>query len=171
MASIVVGFGGRSRSGKSYLSKQIADQLKWPRAAFGDHVRAVAAKRRLDPTDVTTLMSIGAELITQDCTRFCSEVLDAAHWTPDRSVILDGVRHVAVVETVQRLVAPSTFRLIVVEASRATRERRLRENAGNGPSLEEVDSHSTAGEVERLRVLADLVVDAEAPSDISTDKI
>ncbi len=159
MWPIVVGFGGRTKSGKTYLSTKVALELGWKRASFGDRVREVARFRGADPSDVPNLLTIGEELVTTDCEGFCEDVLEAAGWNGRRSVILDGVRHLIVVNTIKKIIEPLQFRLVFVSASEETRKNRFRKEFQSTPDLiSAIDSHSAGRDAEHLKRIADLVV-------------
>ena len=158
MQHLVVGFAGLSRSGKTFLSTTISGLLGWPRASFGDQVRKVATARGVD-TDLEQLLEIGDGLVTNDCEQFCRDVLGAIKWDKDKSVILDGVRHSVVVDTVQGLISPQSFRLVFVETPFETRDRRFREKfVSSGITLSGLD-HSIDRDAGKLRLMADLIVD------------
>lgn len=161
---IVVGFSGPPKSGKSNLSIDVARALDWGRASFGDHVRHVTRAGGLDPTDPANLLSVGAELVDHDCEGFCRKVLDAAGWVGRQSVVLDGVRHIKVVETIRHIIAPVGFYLIFVDAPAATRERRFREDSRvSSIPLSHIEAHSTSRDLDALRQMADLLVDGRSP--------
>lgn len=62
--SIVVGFSGRIKSGKTTLSARVAELMGWPYTSFGDYVRKVARLRRR-PELREILQEIGQELVDQ----------------------------------------------------------------------------------------------------------
>lgn len=163
-AGLILALGGRSKTGKSHLARVTSESLGWRRAAFGDYVREIAASRYLDPSSPDTLLELGAELVNTDCTSFCRAVLERADWAPGRGAILDGIRHVMVLNTIRALVAPADVRLIMVDAAPEIRERRLRDIGIDGECAARIESHSTTADIMRLTDMADLVVDGGTES-------
>lgn len=163
MNATVVCFAGGIGSGKSAVSGRVATLLGWPRVGFGDYVRTVARERGLDEAR-ETLQEIGAELVAKNLERFCQSVLKQAKRSTDESLVVDGIRHVEVLDAVRRLVSPARLVLIFIDVDLAVRKARLLEEGINGVRLGELESHSTEIQVgDRLRNAADLVVDGSRP--------
>jgi hypothetical protein len=112
-------------------------------------------------------MAVGEELVASDHVSFCRRVLTQAGWPEARSVIVEGVRHARVAETLERLVAPSAFRLILVDASPETRELRLAAEGIEGAEARaRLDRHSTERDVDgALRARSALRVDGTESAD------
>lgn len=161
MGAIVVGFAGKIGSGKTTLSSRVAESLGWPYASFGAYVRAVAHQRGLDESR-EVLQEIGASLV-KDPETFCREILDQAAWRPGSPLIIDGVRHVEVVEALRRLVAPSSLRIVFIQVTDKARVSRLPEEEIKGVTqLQKLETHSTEVQVRTvLPELADLIVDGD----------
>jgi len=60
----VVAFAGAIGSGKTALSKRVAELLHWPRVSFGDYIRKIAEKNGQDPKDRGVLQKLGQALVT-----------------------------------------------------------------------------------------------------------
>lgn len=155
--SVAVAFAGRMGAGKSSVSSALASDMKWRRASFGDFVRSVAEKRGLEPSR-QILQEIGAELESNDAALFCREVLSFAGWSVGESVVIDGIRHVRILETLGKLIAPMPLLFIYLEAEEESRRSRLfQRDQVDAASLSAVESHSTERDViSRLPELADL---------------
>jgi dephospho-CoA kinase len=158
--SIVLGFAGKIASGKSAVSRKIADALGWPYVSFGNYVRTIARQRGLDESR-QTLQKIGAALIKDNCEQFCWSVLDQADWNPGQPLIIDGLRHIEVVETLRRIISPFILRVIYIEVTDDVRESRLSEEGIlDSEQLSQIELHSTEVQVETLLPkTADLIVD------------
>jgi dephospho-CoA kinase len=156
MKPAVIGFSGRIASGKSAISKSLAADIGCRRVSFGDYVRKVAAERGLPPTR-EVLQSLGEELESADVKRFCQNVVDLAEWQLGSSLVIDGIRHVQVLENLRSLVKPMPLILVFVEADDSRRTSRLAERGeGEEARLGLVESHSTERDVlEDLPQLAD----------------
>jgi dephospho-CoA kinase len=162
MKPAVIGFSGRIASGKSAISKALAADIGCQRVSFGDYVRKVAAERGLGSTR-EVLQSLGEELETADVSRFCRAVIDLAEWQSGSSLVIDGIRHVHVLESLRSLVEPTPLILVFVEADDSLRTSRLAERGeGEDVRLGSVESHSTERDVlEGLPQLADIRLSAE----------
>lgn len=160
MKPVVIGFSGKISSGKSTLVSTVANSLGFARASFGDYVRSVAGERGLDDSR-EQLQAVGESLVNGDVTQFCLSVLAQAGWLDGQPLIVDGIRHRQVLETMKQLVAPLPFLLVFVQTDEAVREERLRreEDIKQG-WLQQIDAHSTEVQVQSvLSNLADLTVD------------
>jgi len=166
MNRLVACFAGGIGSGKSVVSKRVAAALGWPRVSFGDYVRGVARQRGLDQTR-ETLQEVGAELVAGNVEDFCRRVLGQAEWSSEESLVVDGVRHVEVMDAIRSMAAPSVSVLVFVDVGRAERKRRVLERAIGDISFENAERHSTEIQVGgRLREAADMVIDGRQPVDI-----
>jgi dephospho-CoA kinase len=160
MESIVLGFSGPTASGKSSISKAIAETLGWTRVSFGDYVRNVALEHGL-PVTREVLQGIGASLVDAGSHQFCERVLEWSGWKAGSPLIVDGIRHRAVATDLQNLVSPTRFVLVYVDLDEATRTTRLVARGDtDDQSLKLADADSTEIEVaSRLITRADLIVD------------
>ncbi|MDQ3694453.1 MAG: AAA family ATPase [Chloroflexota bacterium] len=159
MSDLVIAFAGAIGSGKTTLSNAVCEALDCPRVGFGDYVRQVARSRGLDDSR-QVLQNVGASLVDGGVDRLCRAVLSQADWRPGTSLVIDGVRHVEVMESLRRLVAPSELRLVFVAVDDPTRLSRLvTEDIADKHDLDRVDDHSTEAQVRSaLPTIADLVV-------------
>jgi dephospho-CoA kinase len=162
MKTAVIGFSGRIASGKSTISKALAADIGCRRVSFGDYVRNVAGERGLAPTR-EVLQSLGEELEATDVNRFCRAVVDWAGWRPGSSLVIDGIRHVRVLENLKSLVEPTPLILVFVDADDSRRTSRLAERGeGEDARLGLVESHSSERDVlEGLPQLAHIRLSAD----------
>lgn len=151
---------GRTGSGKTALTKQLAGILGFPRTSFGDAVRAIAEAENADSTDKGILQKIGQRLVDQDAELLCRRVLDAVP-AGSESAFVEGLRHKSVLSVIKELAGEDYVRLIHVDLDEATRVRRLGENRGWSPEQCAVyDDDPTELEIDGvLRAEADFVVD------------
>lgn len=159
-----VGFSGGIGSGKSALSSELARALGCPRASFGDYVRSVARQRGLASTR-ETYQSLGQELVDADASGFCEAVLTSVGWKPGSPVIMDGIRHIRVLDILAEIVRPSELTLVFVDTPRESRENRLKVRDGQTQSLDTLERHATEVEIARLRERAHLVLNGEQSVD------
>jgi len=166
MRPVALAFTGGIGSGKTTLSTELAERLGWPRVAFGDYVRSVAAERGIAATR-DRLQSLGATLIEeQGWDGFCRSILEQARWHPGASIVVDGARHAEVAVSLKHLVAPAIFLLVLIKTDPGIRAGRIAERgAAYEYALPISETHSTEEQVgDLLPSLADLVIDGSQPS-------
>lgn len=113
------------------------------------------------------LQELGEALLGQDLDGFCRAVLAQADRTLGDGLVLDGVRHVAVLDALRRLLGPSPVRLIYLAASDEARRLRLAA-AGrwDGGVMANAERHSTEADLQAaLPGRADAVIDADRAFD------
>lgn len=166
----VLAFSGGIASGKSALSTGIAAVAGWPRVSFGDYVRQVTQTRGLEGNR-KNWQAVGEMLIREDVDEFCRAVLAQARWKAGGDLVIDGVRHVEVLEALKSLLLPSRIYLVYVDVDEPSRDLRLRSMTSCGESLAELEQHSTEIAVRTaLPRLAHLIVDGTRPmNDLVTE--
>jgi dephospho-CoA kinase len=162
--SVAVAFAGRIGAGKSSVSAALASELKSKRASFGDYIRQVAASRGLNPTrDV--LQTIGAELEATDATELCKAVLGSVDWRGGESIVIDGVRHVSVLEILRELVSPLPLFFVYLDVEDSLRKTRLDHRPESAEEMSSIEAHSTEHDViARLPEIADLRLSSDLDS-------
>lgn len=161
MNSAVICFSGRIGSGKTSVSRPVADRLGASWTGFGDFVRATAAESGLDPSSRVVLQDLGAKLIRENGIGWlCSQVIARATWDGKRALVIDGVRHVPVFEEIIRQAAGHATVLIYL----AFDGSRQGSSGLDTEARQRVEQHSTERDVlDALPLRADLVVSADAP--------
>jgi len=154
----LLAISGPIGSGKTTMAALLSQRLGWPRAAYGDLVRAVANSRGL-AHDRPHLQQIGAELIANGWAPFTRQVLDQAEWKPGDAVIVDGVRHAAAVTASRQITAPLPAIVIYLDilASTGIARARRRDRRLADPTRHD-DLHPVERDLPAVRVLADLVL-------------
>jgi len=151
-----ISLSGKIGSGKSSLSSQISELTGMPKVSFGDYVRYLAKKTGRDPGDRSTLQDIGEELVSGDIVGFCWAVLGQSVHPIENGRVIDGVRHVAVLNCLRSIILPSQLIHFHIEVDSAVLEQRLKIRGEEKINL----SHSTEVDVvERLSQNADYVLD------------
>jgi dephospho-CoA kinase len=154
MGLTILGVSGAIGAGKSSLAAEVASQANAERVSFGDFVRETAAERGI-PDDRETLQDLGANLLDEwGADEFTARVVG------DRTgiVIVDGVRHVVVDDSLRKLA--DHYLLVFVDVDDDVRRQRLDERDEDAANIEQVDSHSTEQDLPQLRARADVVVDS-----------
>jgi cytidylate kinase len=161
----IVTFAGRIGAGKSSVSAAFAATLGWKFASFGAFVRKTASSRGAEHSR-ESLQAIGAELEANDAAMFCRAVLDDAGWSAGDSVVVEGIRHVRILETLKNLVSPQPVFLVYLDAPEERRRARLQErSAQEVDALERAEAHSTERDViAELPQLANLVLSTDGRS-------
>lgn len=101
--SVKIFIAGGTCSGKSTLAKTIADRTGYPAASFGGILRDYARMSNL-PLTIESLQNLGQGLISQlGYDRFLQWIIAHSPAVPwQGSIVLDGVRHKAMHESLKR---------------------------------------------------------------------
>ena len=129
---LLVCFSGKMGSGKTSTSIAVANALACGYASFGGYLRDLVVNRGGDPDCRQTLQDLGQHLVQQDAESFCRNVLARADFVPGGDFVLDGVRHVQVLEHLDRIAAPSDVRLIFLKADTELRGKPRRQTINRG---------------------------------------
>ncbi len=153
-------------SGKSCLSHALQAESGGIILSFGGYVRRESVGRG-EGVDRNTLQRMGAELLDElGWEGFCTAALKTSGWpNSGGSLIIDGIRHREVVETLKLILLPLPFALVFVDIECTIRLERLRSRGvlGKKEALA-VDSHSTEQQVpSELRAMSDLQLDGSLP--------
>jgi dephospho-CoA kinase len=159
MKPAALAFSGSIASGKSTIAAAVADAFHWPCVSFGNYVRFVARSQGLVESR-EVLQEIGADLVEKDVAEFSRAVLAQADWQPGQSIVIDGIRHVTVLASLRKLVAPTKLFLVFVETDKATRSARLFDrDAINLEIHQHLELHSTEQQVKStLAKMSDLLI-------------
>ncbi len=156
----VIGLSGKLGSGKSSLASILADRSGWRRAAFGDYLRHLASQRRTG-MDRASLQQLGDEQIALGWDQFCSNVLAYFNWKPGQGLVVEGIRHIAAVDTLSSLIAPQRFFLVYLALEETLRRNRLIQRDGVDALFPSLEGHSSEAQVtEALPRAAALILDA-----------
>jgi hypothetical protein len=75
--------------------------------------------------------------------------LDQANWEPGKSVVVDGIRHAAIVSALRETVAPVELLVVFVAVENSLREARVQTRDGQDHvPLSLLDAHSTESDVD-----------------------
>jgi cytidylate kinase len=171
LSNHVVGLSGRLGSGKSSLASILAERSGWPKAAFGDYLRYLAEQRGLG-VDRQSLQHLGEEQIVLGWDGFCLAVLNHFKWRPGQGLVVDGIRHITAVSTLNRLICPQSVFLVHLAIDEEIRQNRLTIRDGKQAQWRKAENHSTEADVkEALPNAADMIVDATLPVDVLADKV
>lgn len=167
--SAVLCFAAPIEAGKTTVSTMVAQRLAAPRVSFGGHLRRLAKQEGIEITR-ESLQDLGNRLVSNDVRAFCEEVLNEQPWQEGRPLIVDGVRHVEVLDVLRDMVAPAAEYLIYIQVDRTTQGKRLAQDGlRHEKSLEELEKHPTEVQVRsKLPDRAALVLDGtQAPEELT----
>ncbi len=163
---LVVCFSGRIGSGKTSLTLALAGRLGWRRAAFGDYLRDRIYREGGDAHDREALQELGQHLVDTDAEQFCRNVLAHAGYIQGESLLVDGIRHVAMYRLVTSLVAPVPTRLLHLSVDSEYVLDRVDRRSGEVPDLARAEAHRVEAElVTDLPAVADAIVDGNLEFD------
>jgi len=164
----IIAFTGLPQTGKTTLARLLANELRCKLVGFGNFVRQEATRRGIENPTRRDLQDLGQALVKEDSLAFCRQVLASVNFSPGEQIILDGVRHKEVLESLTILAPSQPIKLIYLTASVNTRKARTPKNT----ELTVVDAHEVESHIEKeIRVLADLVVNTDGDVDESFGRI
>ena len=137
---MIVAFAGRIASGKSAVSRAVAEHYAVDRVSFGDAVRSEAKRRGLGENR-TTLQDLGDELVAEGWDAFCALVMGQVEWDGRSSLVVDGVRHLAAADALRLIAVPSSLVLAFIDTPWERRAGWLSERGVSGPAAVAADHH------------------------------
>lgn len=151
-------------SGKSTVSRLVADLLNVPHGSFGNVVKKTA-RTMGHPEDRTFLQSVGEEMVNKDPKGLCTAVLAECNWRKGDSVVIDGIRHVRVLDCLRELVQPVKLVFILLTLIEKERVSRLKlRDQLTETDIQKHDLHSTEIQLgSTLTHHADIVLDSDLP--------
>jgi hypothetical protein len=157
--SAVICLAGEIGSGKTSVGKLITANTAIPLISFGSYVREQVQKNGGDPGDRPSLQAYGERRIQEGVERFCRDVLKFGGYKHGESAVIDGVRHLEVLNLLRDIVAPFPLHLLFLEAGRERRSARSSDAA-------RFDVHPVEMQIRSLQNHADVVIDAELDLDM-----
>ena len=153
----IIGLSGQSGSGKTSLARALATTIQGDIVSFGSYVRAEAQRCGKEESR-STLQDLGQALIQEyGADVFVQRVLDHGKSREGACILLDGVRHVAIWQAIQRMTPKNV--LIFISLDEAQRMERLRARDHlDTPTLEQIMHHSIEKDSPLLQAMADLVL-------------
>jgi dephospho-CoA kinase len=114
-------------------------------------------------TDRESLQRLGAVLVKNETTSFCHRVVELSANAPDKLAVIDGLRHVAILQELRRILNSRKVLCVYVDAPLTVRLERVKKRDGLSPEqLAKLEMHSTEVEVERqLKGISDFKANNE----------
>jgi chloramphenicol 3-O-phosphotransferase len=166
----VLALSGRTSAGKTTVADALSQTLGWPRAAFGDYVRAQAQLRGLSE-ERESLQELGGLLIEQlGWLAFCEQTLRFSGLDGGSApCLVDGVRHIEALTALREIFGPVPVWLVYIAVEDRERYQRLAAGEVSAARAEAWELHPTEQQnLAELPEAADLVVQSgdTAPSEI-----
>ncbi len=161
MKPIILAFAGGIASGKSTLSLNVANTLGWKHLGFGNYIRDIAFQNDTTPSR-ENLQQTGEKLINElGWEKFCINFLKNGKWYNKNPLIIEGVRHIEILEALTKITSPYEVLLVFISLNYNERLSRLKERDNwKKNNLKKYDSHSTEIQINsKLKEIADLYVD------------
>ncbi len=163
--SLIVCFSGKIGSGKSSVVKALAERIRWKHAGFGDYLRAEIKKCGGDPTSRETQQGMGQRMVVEDPEGFCAAVLSYGDFRRGDNLLVDGVRHVEIFETLRKITNPEPVKLIFLAVGAEVQRTRIHLRSDYS-DLDRAGAHIVeAGLTKSLPELADVVINADIALD------
>ncbi len=157
----IITISGRISSGKSLASQLIHKEFSFPITSFGTYLYQHCQKNNLS-TDRENLQKVGSEMILTSSSKFLQNVLSYGTNSSD-SIILEGVRHTAVLEEVKQLAAQVIS--VFVDAPQQIRFERYCQRRKNTDSIMDydhfklLDNHPVELEIDSLHQSSSVIID------------
>lgn len=164
---MLIVLSGRTASGKSTTAKALAGALNGKSASFGGYVRHLAVAKGLDANDRLTLQDLGQKLVESDAQAFTADFLKFADYNPNSVLVVDGLRHLLVLQCLKNSVLPpDRFVLVYVEIGDNERRARLMSRGNTETEIDNIEKHPSEIDVlAGLARVADITVDGNVPID------
>lgn len=146
-----IALSGMMAAGKSTVCDQLRSGHGFTVLAFGDVVRAEADRRGVDRSDRAVLQSLGQALFHE---LGSNGLVDRLLADIDEDVVVDGVRHLAVLERLRERLPTLVYAFLAADQSELDRRWQLR---GDSVARIQVATHQVEAELGELRDHADVV--------------
>lgn len=167
----VIGFSALAKGGDKEIADFVARTKEVPRLSFGAWLREKALKEGGE-TDRRGLQHLGQQMIKQmGELAFFFTMLDDVHLELSQSLLIEGIRHIKILDSVRSLVGPDRFFLAFVDRPEDRRLELLRHEGLSNSELEEVLSDATEQEIPRVRKFANIELDASLDVEVEGNRL
>lgn len=165
-------FSGQIASGKTAHVDLVSLVLDQPVVSFSKYLKKVASSKNL-PLTRPNLQNLGQIFIEEDPRCFLLKNIEFTYGeTPNflQIALFDGVRHFSIFKIINEI-SEKVF-LIYFDVSPEEREQRyiIRENSSD-ISLLELEKHRTEIEIEKFKLVADIICTSDKSIKENVDKI
>ncbi|MBI9013902.1 MAG: AAA family ATPase [Clostridiales bacterium] len=163
---MIIMFSGKVGSGKTSLSKQLANDLQAEYISFGEYVVHIAKKNDLNHDNRKVLQNIGEEQIRKGWHQFCNGLLNYNTIVDFKLLVVDGMRHIDCYNTFQEMYPGEEIIILYINIDNSVslqRQKKLDSEINYGKN----GLHMTEKEVvTTIPYIADLILDGT--KDINT---
>lgn len=161
--AVVVCFSGKIGSGKSSVVSELSGSLGWKHAGFGQFVRQEIARQGGDPNSREALQDFGQRCVEADPEAFCRGLLQSVDYRPGENLLVDGVRHLKIFDTLQAVLSPANIRLVHLSLTEDVQQARV-DGRTDSADLDRARGHAVEAElISQLPQRSDLIVNSDAP--------
>jgi dephospho-CoA kinase len=164
---MLIALAGPMGSGKSTVSRALAEKLNAKILGFGDYVRVCARELGLDPDDRTELQDLGQRLVVNDPVAFVRNAIQWAGYQHGKRIVLDGVRHEIVWDAIPSAIGIENAErvlLIYLDVPADERTDRLRARGISDDAIVSFNAHPSESDLkQRLSPKADILLDSRQP--------
>ncbi len=165
MSTIALALAGGRGSGKTSVASRVTSRVGGNRASFGEYVRSEARRLGIEET-TESLQVLGQRLVEAGPREFAANVLRIAGWNGKGVLIIDGLRHLEILEALRSLLSPVQLRLVLLKVDSEVRRKRLEQRGDDISNFDRADSAPTEVQVfGPLATAADMVVNGSHPPD------
>lgn len=159
LSAPIFAISGSPRVGKTSLGEELSRRLGCSFTSFGDYVRFMAQSESSGVTPSRrVLQDLGQRLVEDDPRAFCSAVLDRSTGGTSGPLVIDGLRHLRLLQLLRELLPDRDLNLIFVESCPDARRKRW-EGHPSDEEIATVDAHPVENDLSQLRQKSDLIVD------------
>ncbi len=158
----IIAFSGKIGSGKSSISKLIAEKFNFQRVSFGDYVRKIATERDIEHTRIN-LQNLGEFLLAENSYQFCLNVLNQASTNNSIFLVVDGIRHQIALDEIKKIVHPNDVFHVHLEINEEIRLERINKRQSTSTNdIIKIDNHPSEIQVTSvLSKMADIVLNTD----------
>lgn len=162
----VIILSGKVESGKTYLSKKIAQYLSCERYSISDYLKDAANKGGYKYISRQILQEIEKEQIELGWELFVKKFMEFVKWNNHENIVVDGVRHVEFFNMLVNQVKSCKVLLVWIEIDSNTMDIRMEKRNESGISLNHVAEENLA----QLKERADIVIDNSKMQEDTSEK-
>jgi len=149
---------GKIGSGKTTIGKELANTLSYSHCSFSDFLKKELAKAKIEATR-ENLQKIGVDYINNKIDYFAEQVLKDCNYCETKSVVIDGLRHMQMLNVMQNTIGSGNVLLIYVDADEPELLARVMARDGLcGIEVLRQSEDLTEKNHEELKAAADLVI-------------
>lgn len=163
----IILIAGKIGSGKTFWANKIAEKYSCDHVTFSDYIKYLCSQRKLE-INRPNLQIIGNEIVLTDIAKekFIYYLLNCAVEKKSDTIIIDGLRHLSVLEYIKRRYTNSY--LIYVEC---TEEQRRKNISSRGNEITRFEMDKTESFLMDLKEKANYIINYNEDTNAEIEKI